>query len=307
MHILITGACGFVGHFLTQELLRKGHTVCGFDLKADASPQGLTALFTGSITDRNAVTDAVEQTTPQGCIHLAGIASPPVGIRHPELMLNTNILGTARVLDALYEKAPSCRFLLASTAYVYGPPPVDIPIHEDVPLRPNGIYAVSKAAADLMTLGYAQDHGLHTMAARAGNHTGPGQSTDFVVPAFVRQIADMARGKQPLSMQVGNLESERSFMDVRDVVYAYRLLIERGQAGIAYNVAAPGRFRIGKIIEILSTIANITPSISVDPQRYRATDRTPLLDTTLLTEATGWQPRYRLEDTLKEMFDAACA
>jgi GDP-4-dehydro-6-deoxy-D-mannose reductase len=218
-------------------------------------------------------------------------------------MLNTNILGTTHILEVLREKAPDARFLLASTAYVYGNPPADTPVRESSPLRPNGIYAVSKAAADLMTLAYAQDYGMHAMTARAANHTGPGQNTDFVVPAFARQIAAIAAGEtQPI--HVGNLDSERSFMDVRDVVRAYRLLIESGTPGHAYNVAAPDRVPIRCILETLADLAGVSPRIVVDPDKLRPTDRTPVLDTALISRDTGWHQQYALRDTLREILYA---
>lgn len=306
MTVLITGICGFVGHFLTRELLAAGHEVAGFDLSANNAPEGITTIATGSITDSAVVTRAVAAIAPDACIHLAGIASPPVGRDHPELMLNTNILGTAHILEALREKAPDVRFLLASTAYVYGNPATATAVDESFPLRPNGIYAVSKAAADLMTLAYAQDYGMHAMTARAANHTGPGQNTDFVVPAFARQIATIADGEdQPI--HVGNLESERSFMDVRDVVRAYRLLIESGAPGRAYNVAAPDRVPIRWILETLADIAGVAPRIEVDPDKFRPTDRTPVLDTALISRDTGWCQQFELRDTLREILHATRA
>jgi len=306
MTVLITGIGGFVGHFLTRELVAAGYKVAGFDLTADHAPEGITVMTTGSITDHTAVMAAVAVAAPAACIHLAGIASPPVGREHPELMLNTNILGTTNILEALREKAPAARFLMASTAYVYGNPDTEAPVDETFPLRPNGIYAVSKAAADLMTLAYAQDYGMHAMTARAANHTGPGQNTDFVVPAFADQIAAIADGQnQPI--HVGNLESERSFMDVRDVVRAYRLLIESGKRGRAYNVAAPDRVPIRWILETLAGIAGVSPRIDVDPAKFRPTDRTPVLDTALISRDTGWCQRFELRDTLREILHAVRA
>lgn len=304
MNILITGVCGFVGHFLVSELLQAGHTITGFDLTTGNAPRGLSRCIPGSITDAPAVIAAVTESLPDACIHLAGIASPPIGKLHPEKMLNTNILGTAHILEALREKAPVCRFLLASTAYVYGNPGTDTPVCESAPLRPNGIYAVSKAAADLMTLAYAQDYRMHTMTARASNHTGPGQSTDFVVPAFARQIASIAAKQCEPFIRVGNLDSERSFLDVRDVVRAYRLLVEKGRPGTAYNVSPPGRIPIRLILETLAAIAGVSPRIEVDPERFRETDKTPLLDHALIQRDTGWNPMIELSDTLRSVLQA---
>ncbi len=305
MNVFVTGICGFAGHYLTRELVAAGHTVTGLDQTDRPPPDGVSRLFRADITDHQSVFAAVRSVTPEACIHLAAIASPPLGRRHPEMMLNINILGTHCILEVLREQNPSCRFLLASTAYVYGNSRSDIPLVEDTPLRPNGIYAVSKAAADLMTLAFAQDHGMHAMTARTANHTGLGQSTDFVVPAFTRQLIEIAERRCPPVMHVGNLESERSFLDVRDVARAYRLLIENGQPGQAYNIAAPSRVSMGWILATLAHMAGVSPCIEVDPSLFRPTDKTPLLDTGNIQQDTGWQGVTALHETLGQMLDGA--
>lgn len=303
MKVLVTGACGFVGQFLHSELLQGDHLVYGFDVQSQSSVKNFAGYVSGDITDATAVSSCVQSIIPDACIHLAGIASPPIGRLHPEKMLNTNILGTANILEALHNHATECRFLLASTAYVYGSSSSPYPLTETSPLRPNGIYAVSKAAADLMTLAYAEDYGMHTMTARAANHTGPGQTKDFVVPAFAEQIAAIADGLKEPVMKVGNLDSERSFLDVRDVVRAYRLLVEHGKAGKAYNVSSAERVPIRMLLSTLSETVGIQPRIEIDKQRYRPTDKTPLLDTTLITEDTGWKQNITLQRTLLDVLE----
>ncbi len=302
MRILVTGITGFVGRFLTNELSRGGHEVVGIDLTLDGAPSASAETRCVDLTSAEAVIKAVDELAPDACIHLGGIASPPVGRLQPELMLNTNILGTAHILEALHQKAPQARVLLASTAYVYGTSETSAPIDEDAPLSPIGVYAVSKAAADMMVLAYARDYGLDTMVARAANHTGPGQSPDYVVPAFAQQIKSMqATGTHVI--RVGNLDSERSFMDVRDVVRAYRLLIEKGRRGRAYNVATSKRVPIRQILETLCSAAGVTPTIEADPTRYRPTDKSPLLSTQRIEADTGWQPQIDLDTTLTDVLE----
>jgi GDP-4-dehydro-6-deoxy-D-mannose reductase len=305
MKILITGIAGFVGHFLTAELLQAGHEVVGMDLSLDKCPNGVTDALCADLTNAESVTSAVCKLQPQACIHLGGIASPPIGRTNPELMLNTNILGTAHILEAMRLETPNAKILLASTSYIYGNSETEQPINEDYPLSPIGIYAVSKAACDMMTLAYARDYGMHTMTARAANHTGPGQSTDFVVPAFANQIKAISRGTQPPLMRVGNLDSERTFMDVRDVVRAYRLLIEKGNAGEAYNVATAKRAPIRVILDKLCKIAEVSPKIEIDEKLFRPTDLAPLLSAARIASVTGWQPEIPLEQTLFDILEKA--
>jgi GDP-4-dehydro-6-deoxy-D-mannose reductase len=301
MRILVTGICGFVGHFLADELMASGHDVVGVDLSVDKTPDGVTEALCSDLTSAQSVHAAVCHLQPEACIHLGGIASPPIGRTNPELMLNTNILGTAHILEALRTETPEARVLLASTSYVYGNSETEKPIGEDAPLSPIGIYAVSKAAADMMTLAYARDYQMHAMTARAANHTGPGQSTDFVVPAFAQQIRSIGAGTQPAVMHVGNLDSERTFMDVRDVVRAYRLLIERGERGQAYNVASSERVPIRRILDQLCKAAGVAPSIETDPALYRPTDRAPLLTSARIQETTGWKPEIPFTQTLLDI------
>jgi len=305
MKILITGIAGFVGHFLTDELIQAGHSVVGMDLSLERCPDGVTDALCVDLTSARSVTAAICNLQPEACIHLGGIASPPVGRTNPELMLNTNILGTAHLLEAMRQETPKARMLLASTSYVYGNSETEKPIDENSPLSPIGIYAVSKAASDMMTLAYARDYGMHTMTARAANHTGPGQSTDFVVPAFAAQIKAISKGEQPALMKVGNLDSERTFMDVRDVVRAYRLLIEKGNAGEAYNVAATKRAPIRGILEKLCKIADVSPRIEIDEKLFRPTDRAPLLSAELINKTTGWKPEIELQQTLHDILERA--
>lgn len=305
MRILITGIGGFVGRFLAAELVQAGHEVVGMDISLAHCPGEAADAREADLTDGDAVDTAIASLCSDACVHLGGIASPPVGRTHPERMLNTNILGTTHVLDALRRTAPEARMLLASTAYIYDNIPQDEPITEESPIRPTGVYAVSKAAADLMTLAYAQRYDVAAMCARAANHTGAGQSTDFVVPAFARQVKAVRDGEQPPVMRVGNLESERSFLDVRDVVRAYRLIIEHGQPGQAYNVASSERVTIGKILELLCAAAGIDPEINVDPELYRPTDRSPEISIRRIRETTGWEPGIPFEKTLADVLASA--
>lgn len=305
MKIMITGIRGFVGHHLARELIQHGHQICGLDREgADLDIDGTTIpCASADILNPTSLPPPIKYFNPDGCIHLAAIASPPIGNQQPQLMMNTNVLGTQFLLEALRDCVPQCRVLLASTAYVYGMPDADAPLPESTPLRPQGIYALSKAAAELATMA-ATDTGIHAMVARAANHTGRGQSADYVVPAFATQINKIKRMQTDNIIRVGNLESERSFLDVRDVVSAYRLLIEHGRTGEAYNVGTHENMTMQTVLDELLELADIKVSIEIDQRKYRPTDRTPLLDCTRLKQDTGWQPQYTRQQTLREVLDA---
>ncbi len=284
-----------------RELSAHGHEPIAVDMAGAAPVPGTADLITADLRDADAVERAVKNAQPDACAHLGAVAFAPTGDRKPTDVMAINAGGTINVLNACRRHAPAARVLVVSTAQVYAlDGGAGTPVTEEAGICPTGIYAISKAAADLATLGFGAHHGTHTMTARPNNHTGPGQSPRYVVPSFARQVAEIAAGRREPVMAVGNLECLRDFADVRDVVRAYRLLMEKGRAGEAYNIGSGKLVRIGTLLDTLCRLAGITPEIRVDPDRYRPTNSSPLLDTQRLRTQTGWQPEIPLEQTLEE-------
>ncbi len=306
MRILVTGACGFAGRHLVAELLAHGHDPAALDLAAPPSAFPPSVLYRrADLADAAQLHQAVAEIQPEGCIHLAGLAFVPIGWSDPARMMQVNLIGTINLLEALRRGAPHARLLLISSAEVYGRTPPSAPLTEDAPLQPDHPYALSKSAAESMAFLYERRYGLPALAARPCNHIGPGQSGDFVVPSFAAQLREMAAGKRPPVMQVGNLDSRRVFLDVRDVARAYRLLMESGVPGRAYNVAGGDERSIREVLDMLCRAAGIQPRVEVDPARFRPTDRLPLLDGARLERATGWRPQIPLEETLRDIMARA--
>lgn len=268
MRILVTGSRGFVGRHVQNDLQVAGHEVLGL-IHAAERPARSAQEFEGDICDANRMRNLVRDLRPDACLHLAGVAFVPVAWSKPEFVFEVNVQGTLNVLDAFRTEAPEARILIISSAEVYGLQNCQRPLTEQDPMNPENLYAVSKQAADLTSLLYTRRYGMAVMTARPCNHIGPGQSADFVVPAFARQVNEIASGRSEPRMRVGNLESTREFLDVRDVVEAYRLILEKGQPGLAYNVGAGGSVRIGLLLEKLCRIAGVQPQLEVDAQRYR--------------------------------------
>jgi len=303
MKLLITGAAGFAGPHLIEELTAHGHECIATDLAIEHPIPGAAACEPVDIRDTAALDELISRTQPKACIHMAGITSVPDGASNPDLMLSVNVRGTTNLLHAIREHAPRARLLTVSTAHVYGVGSREAQLSEESRLRPLSMYAVSKAAADIATLACAAHDGLHTLVARPNNHTGPGQQPRFVVGAFARQVRDIAAGRSEPRIRVGNLESERDFMDVRDVVRAYRLLIEQGQPGRAYNIASDNMLQIGDMLNTLCRLAGVSPELEPDPALMRPTDWSPRLDTTRLVTETGWTPTIPFEQTLQDMLN----
>ena len=284
MRALVTGAAGFVGRHLVPRLTAVRYEVTATDLELD-------------VADESAVCARVEALEPELIVHLAAIASPPQAARAPEITYRVNFLGTRSVLVAAARHAPSARVLLVCSADAYGSlPPGSPPFTEAAPLLPASPYARSKAAAELLGGAYAA-RGLDVVSTRSFNHSGAGQAEAFVLSSFAKQAAEIAAGQREPRMRVGNLDSVRDFLDVEDVVRAYVALCDRAVPASVYNVASGRGVRVGDALDIILRLAGVSPAIEIDPERHRPTDYA-VGASSRLHEATGWEPRIALEDTL---------
>ena len=182
--------------------------------------------------------------------------------------------------------------------------PEETPIKETNPLRPLSTYAVSKVAQDLMGYQYHQSYGMHIVRTRGFNHTGPRRGDVFVTSNFAKQIVEVERGRQAPVIHVGNLNAVRDFTDVRDTVVAYYLALEKGKPGDVYNVATGKGYKISEMLDILLSFSTIKIETRPDPNRMRPSDVELLLgDATKLRQETGWEPKYKFEQTMKDLLD----
>jgi GDP-4-dehydro-6-deoxy-D-mannose reductase len=288
VRVLVTGAGGFVGGHLLPRLAAAGHEPIGRDRDLD-------------VTDPAALEAALDTLRPEAVIHLAAQASVAASARAAEATFRVNLLGSRALLEAIARRAPSARVVWVGSGEVYGvAPPGTPPFGEDAPLRPRSAYARTKASADLLAGGYAA-RGLDVVRARPFAHSGPGQSDDFVLPSFSRQLAEIAAGRREARLAVGNLDSVRDFLDVEDVVEGYLRLLDREVPARAYNLASGTGRRIGDVLESLMAIAGVRPEVKVDPERFRPTDH-GVGSAARLRRATGWEPRVSLEVTLERLF-----
>jgi GDP-4-dehydro-6-deoxy-D-mannose reductase len=298
MRVLVTGATGFVGRHLLDALRAAGHEPIVVGSPHDAPPAiGL------DIVDADAVRRVVDAALPEAIVHLAGQAFVPQSVADPLGTLAVNATGTANVLEAA--RAVRARVLVISSAEVYGVQrPERMPLDETAVLRPANAYAASKLAAEAYALAWHRSYGLDAVVARPFNHIGPGQDERFVVASFARQLAGIAAGAPPL-MHVGNLEAQRDFLDVRDVVAAYVLLLANGRAGEVYNISSGRPVAIREVLRQLITIARVPVEIRDDPERMRSSDL-PILsgDATKLRAETGWAPKYSLTASLRDIYAA---
>jgi GDP-4-dehydro-6-deoxy-D-mannose reductase len=304
MRILITGASGFVGGHAITELRRAGHSVI-----AMVAPGQSTEVKQSDLTEAIDLLDVeglagyVKKHKPDACLHLAGIAFVPAAWEHPQLAFSVNVVGTINMLEAFRKHHPTARFLTITSAQVYGHQPREHPITEDDAPATENLYSLTKWSADMATLLYAQRYNMHAMTARPCNHIGPGQSENFVVSAFTRQLIEISKGTQPGVIRVGNLASQREFTDVRDTARAYRLILEKGHVGCAYNVAIGKLITIQSLFDKLCDIVGVHPEVIIDPKLHRPTDTQPIIDTSRIHEHTGWYPEIPIDETLRDVVD----
>lgn len=307
MRILVTGAAGFAGRHACKELTTHGHTVIAGDIGEcpDAAIPCDTYIRL-NVCDAQQCCTVVSQYEPEACLHIAGVAFVPNAEASSTRVFEVNTLGTLHILDAALKERSGMRVVVVSSSEVYGVNGTGGAgriLTEESPLRPRNLYGISKASADQCALVYAKIHNLDVLTARPTNHTGPGQRPPFVVPAIIERIRALREVGEGV-IKVGNLDSQRRFLDVRDVARAYRLLLEKGRQGEAYNISTAQSLRIGALVDILSEKLEVNVKTEVDAGLYRPTDATAALDLTKIQRDCGWLARYELADTLDAMLCA---
>jgi GDP-4-dehydro-6-deoxy-D-mannose reductase len=309
--VLITGATGFAGGYLAEHLLSLGSYRITGVYRSDASRDSSSvkdriAWYQADLTHQEEVASLVSDVTPDIIVHLAAQAEVGESFKQPLLTLHTNIDSQLFLFEAVKQSGlKNVRILSVLSADIYGYiEPEDLPIDEVTPFRPGNPYAVSKVACDSLSYQYWKSSGLAIIRARPFTHIGPRQKTGFVTSDFARQIALIEKGQQEKSMLVGNLDARRDFTDVRDVVRAYALLMESGEAGEAYNIGSGTDHAISEVLEYLRSRSITQFDIVTDPSKMRPSDIPRLVcDHTKLTRQTGWEPQIGFTQSLDDILD----
>ena len=310
MRALITGASGFVGGHLVEHLAALGDVSVGLSASGRWPDslrhlESLARIEPCDLTDSgDALAELLTRKQPEVVYHLAAQANPQQSVSDPRGTWALNLGGTLNLLEAVKASGLKPRVVIVGSGVCYGnPAPEFLPVSESCPLRPNNPYSASKASADLLGIQHFLAHGTDVVMARPFNHAGPRQSSTYVLGGLARQVAEVEAGKRS-RVEVGNLDVVRDFTDVRDVVRAYRLLAEKGQAGEIYNLGTGQGTKLADALDHLRSLATVPIEVYIDPARVRPVDQ-PLLvaDSTKLRRTVGWEPKFPIEQTLSDMLN----
>lgn len=305
MRVFITGATGFAGSHLVDQLLAEGHHVMALvheatshqDLPRNADVQPIP----GDLLDPDGLARAVVNARPDIIYHLAGQAYPARSWIDPALTIAVNTGGTANLLRAAVEVGRP-RVVVVTSAEIYGPISADdLPLTERTPPQPRHPYGVSKLAAGELARAYWERYALPVVEARPFNHIGPRQAKGFVVPDFASQLAAIRLGQGKPLIKVGNLAPERDFTDVRDVAAAYRRLAEAGRPGQAYLICSGTSVSVRRILETLIELSGVAVQVQTDEQRVNPNDTPCIYGSFAKIESdTGWRPQIPLHQSLAD-------
>ena len=302
MKVLVTGAGGFVGKHLCSLLSSNGHNVLGLDHSNTLDVPNIEKVII-DITDNEKINKVFSDFMPEVVYHLAGIAFVPTCEQNFKLALDVNVLGTYNLTKASELSNAKSRFIFISTANVYGiVTPDEMPLTESSEIRINNNYALTKLMGEDIINKYQNVNDIDCVIFRAFNHIGPGQAKEFVIPSFAFQISEIAKGKKEATLDVGNLEAIRDFTDVRDIVNAYFLAINKGKG--VYNLCSNNEISIQTIVDKLILLSGQGIKIRIDESRLRAND-IPVLrgNNNKAQKDLNWHPKINLEDSLKDIYN----
>jgi len=302
--VLVTGATGFVGRHLVRLLRERGDLVAGtcFPDHPGCDDRDLVRL---DLRSEDGLETVVDQAAPERVFHLAAVSNVRQSWDRRRETIETNLLGTSNLLEAVRKRAPGARVLFLSSSDVYGVLAArETPFTEEDPCIVVNPYSFTKVAGELLVRFYVEVEKLDVVIARAFPHTGPGQAADFVFSDWASQVARVERGEAPSLLEVGNLDIRRDYSDVRDIVRAYALLMDKGRRGEVYNVCSGRAVSLREGLEALLSLSSRPIEVRQDAARLRKTDIPTLAgDGAKLRRETGWAPEIPFARTLADLLE----
>jgi len=312
MRVLITGITGFAGSHLADYILQnhpenKVHGTVRWRSRMEniLHIKDKIELHEADLKDLVSLKKCLDEAKPDLIFHLAAQSFVPSSWRCPSETFTINAVGQINLFEAVLSLKLSPKIQVAGSSEEYGLTlPDETPMKETNPLRPLSPYAVSKVAQDLLAYQYYKSYGLRTVRTRGFNHTGPRRGEVFICSSFAKQIVEIEKKKRESVIYVGNLEAKRDFTDVRDIVRAYWLSLEKGKEGEVYNIGTGKTISMKEVLDILLSLSNTNIKIEVDPERLRPSDVPVLLsDCSKFVQLTGWEPEIPFKQSLNDLLD----
>jgi GDP-4-dehydro-6-deoxy-D-mannose reductase len=312
MRVLITGITGFAGSHLAEHILAHHpevelHGIVRWRSRMEniAAIRQKVELYEADLKDLVSLQICLAHIKPDRIFHLAAQSFVPASWKCPAETFAINAIGQVNLFEAVRSLKLSPRIQIAGSSEEYGQVfEGEVPMKETNPLRPLSPYAVSKVAQDLLAFQYFRSYGIHTVRTRGFNHTGPRRGEVFATSSFAKQIAEIEKGKRDPVIRVGNLEAKRDFTDVRDMVEAYWLSLEKGEAGEVYNIGSGIARPVKEVLETLLSMSKVKVRIEIEEARLRPSDVPILLaDASKFVRLTGWTPRIPFAQTLRDLLD----
>lgn len=299
--LLIFGASGFVGPYLGKEFKSHGYAVFGTDLRAAFGAFDYDDFYLTDILDKQQVESLINEVRPTHIVNLAAISSVSQSWKMPSLTMQINISGTLNILEGCLSIGIKPRILLIGSSEEYIPCPS--PIDENTPLNANNPYGISKIAQEQLAKLYRERYEWPIFAVRSFNHIGPGQKPNFVIASWCKQVADIEKGRQEPVIKVGNTAVSRDFSDVRDVVSAYRLVIESEESSEIYNIGSGQAKSLRELLDYICSLSKKRIDVVVDSDLLRVFDNSVICcNNSKVHRKLGWIPKYNLNDTINEMY-----
>lgn len=300
--VLIFGAGGFVGSYLCKEFLNNGYKVSGTDKGEESALPSEVDFYRTDLMQANEVEKLIGQIQPDIIVNLAAISSVGASWNMPQTTMAINVIGALNIMEAARksEQKPRILFVGSSEEYVISENPLD----ENTQLNANNPYGISKVTQEQFAKLYREQYGLKIYCVRPFNHTGIGQRDSFVLPSFCKQVAEIEKSGKDGKIQVGNLKVKRDFSHVKDVVRAYRMIVESDNCNQIYNVGSGNAYSLEDMLTYIIGLSNQHIEIEVDQNRIRPTDQPVICcDRSLIGKELGWEPQYNVYDALKEMYE----
>lgn len=300
--VLIFGAGGFVGSYLCKEFLNNGYKVSGTDKGEGSALPSEVDFYRTDLMQANEVEKLIDQIQPDIIVNLAAISSVGASWNMPQTTMAINVIGALNIMEAARksEQKPRILFVGSSEEYVISENPLD----ENTQLNANNPYGISKVTQEQFAKLYREQYSLKIYCVRPFNHTGIGQRDFFVLPSFCKQVAEIDKSGKDGKIQVGNLKVKRDFSHVKDVVRAYRMIVESDNCNQIYNVGSGNAYSLEDMLTYIIGLSNQHIEIEVDQNRIRPTDQPVICcDRSLIGKELGWEPQYNVYDALKEMYE----